>query len=135
MTSFLTDLTINYTVYNGYGKPNSIKDYQRKTNEYLTNEIDMDYPEIWEKYLGYLFEDINVTINFDIEDLYIMDAEADYLPKVVSYILTTSDIYLELYMWWITVYAMIVNTSLDVADDIFKLTASIYPENPIIRSR
>ncbi|RZB39536.1 neprilysin-like, partial [Asbolus verrucosus] len=135
MTLHVDELITNFTDFSEDPHPQAIKEYQTKTNELLINNLNKDYPEIWQKYISYLFDGVNVTINFDKDVFYLGDSDDSYLPKIIGYVLTTSDIYLELYMWWVTVFAMIINTSSDVVEYILKQTAPFYTGSAVLRSR
>ncbi|KAJ3659201.1 hypothetical protein Zmor_010902 [Zophobas morio] len=135
MTLHMDELINNYTdIYETVHFEN-IKEHQNKISEILNDNTKKTYPQIWEKYITYLFEGVNVTIDFDKDLLYLAEMDEDYLPKVISYIMTTSDVYVELYMWWVTVFAMILNTSSDIAEYILKQTAPFYVGSNVLRSR
>lgn len=134
MTYTIDELVANFSDISDDVHRETIRNHQTKLNDYLKDNSKVEYPEIWEKYLTELFEDTNVTIDFDKDILYLTENDENYLPKILTYVLTTSDIYLELYMWWVTVFAMIINTTSDVVDFITKQTAPFYGMN-VLRSR
>lgn len=135
MTYNIDELVANFTEYSDELHTENIKEFEVKLNKMLINNINKEYPQIWQKYLGYIFEGVNVNLDFDKDLFYLGDADSNYLPKILSYVLTTSDIYLELYMWWVTVFAMIINTSSDVVEYILKQTAPFYTGTAVLRSR
>lgn len=85
---------------------------QTETNNFLGDT----HPDIWAAYFKDLFAGTNVTIYPEIDLLYTTELEIQYLLRILRYVFGTPDIYIELYMWWVTVYAMIINTSSDVVD-------------------
>lgn len=86
--------------------------------------------------MNYLYDGINVSLNLDGSYILMADEdEVSYLSDIVYLLLQTPDAYLELYMWWVTVYAMIINTSSDIVDYISKQSESIHSYSQVIRSR
>lgn len=69
--------------------------------------------------------------------LYVTDLDIDYLQQILPFLLSSPAINLELYMWWNTIYAMVMSTSTAIADfiskqlDLFGTTTTNY----IARSR
>lgn len=90
---------------------------------------------VWQKYFSYLYEGIDGTSNMDGTSIVLVDqSELRYLPRIVYYLLKLPDEYLELYMWWVTLYAMIINTTSEMVEYISKQTAPFISDNPT-RSR
>ncbi|XP_074037562.1 endothelin-converting enzyme homolog isoform X2 [Leptinotarsa decemlineata] len=87
-------------------------DLQTQTDQLLQNPE----PDVWLKYFNYLFKGTAVTINPKKDMLYVTAMDLQFLKRMLQYVQGTDDINLELYMWWATVYAMIINTSSDVVD-------------------
>ncbi|CAH1159649.1 unnamed protein product [Phaedon cochleariae] len=77
-------------------------------------------PNLWNDYLSNLFDGTNITINPEKDLLYVTDMDLLYLNKIMKFVSDSPGINLELYMWWATVYAMIINTSSDVVEYISK---------------
>lgn len=62
----------------------------------------------------------NVTIDPEKDLLYVTDVDIDFILNVIPFILKTPPLHLELYMWWNTIYAMVMSTSMEIADFIDK---------------
>ncbi|XP_044254870.1 endothelin-converting enzyme homolog isoform X2 [Tribolium madens] len=135
MTFEIDTLVANFSIEVNDLQSQKIKELQAKINKILLNNVNKEYPQILEKYLDNLFTGTNVTIDFDKDLLFVGQNDVDYLPKILSYVLSTSDIYLELYMWWVTVFAMIINTSSEIVEYIVKQTAPFYTGTAVLRSR
>ncbi|KAF2901565.1 hypothetical protein ILUMI_04622 [Ignelater luminosus] len=77
---------------------------------------------IWRRYLTTLFDGIaNITLDLDNKDyIYIPVEELAYFPEIAFYLLKVPDLVLELYMWWVTVYAMILSTTSEMTEFIAK---------------
>ncbi|XP_015834804.2 neprilysin isoform X1 [Tribolium castaneum] len=135
MTFEIDSLVANFSSESNDLQSQIVKDFQTRINEILRSDIKKDYPQILEKYLGFLFTGTNVTIDFDNDFFLLSQNDVDYLPRILSYVLTSSDIYLELYMWWVTVFAMIINTSSEIVEYIVKQTAPFYTGTAVLRSR
>lgn len=107
---------------------------QNATDNYLIEKGETPYP-IWNRYLGLMFEGINVTLKLDGTDELLIDPEElTYLQRMVYFLTETPTIQLEVYVWWITVYAMIINTSPDIEEYIEKQAAP-FRSQEIVRSR
>lgn len=93
-------------------------------------------PDLWVKYFQYLFIGTNVTVDPEKDLLFVSTADIEFLEKMLAYIVDSPPLDIELYMWWQTVYAMVMSTSTTVADfidrklDLFGNTA-----NNVARSR
>lgn len=72
----------------------------------------------------------------DEDLLYVTDLDLLYLKKFLQMIETIPAINVELYMWWTTVYAMIINTSTDVVDYVIKQIDSVTPSTgSVVRTK
>lgn len=91
---------------------------------------------MWRRYITLLFQSVpNVTLDLDGGDLlYIPVDELLYLPQIAVYLESVPDVVLELYMWWVTVFAMIFSTTTDITDYIQKEMAP-FQGTEIYRSR
>ncbi|KAG5890093.1 hypothetical protein JTB14_003656 [Gonioctena quinquepunctata] len=98
----------------------TFKELQTQTDELLPNPE----PDIWLKYFNFLFSGTNVTMDPKKDLLYVTEMDLRFLKRMLKYVRATPDINLELYMWWATVYAMIINTSSDVMEYIGKQLSS-----------
>lgn len=113
----------------------TVKQLQNITDEYLISQNEKPVL-VWNQYLTYLFEDINVTLLLDgTDELYIDIDELPYLPRIIYYLLKTPDAYLELYMWWLTIYAMIMNTTSEIGEYIAKEAEPFTSNGDVVRSR
>lgn len=94
-------------------------------------------PDFLKKYIEEIFVDIaNVTIDFEQDPLYLIEEEKEYIFHAMTYLLDTSDIYLELYLWWTVVFDMILNTTTEVIEYISKEAEALYSASErISRSR
>lgn len=135
ISDFVQELTENYTfTFEQEANIYSFAAFQKKTNDFLSKSA-ITYPDIWEKYITNLFQGVNVTVDTNKDELYIPQLEEEYLMRILDFLLHTPEIELELYMWWITVYAMIINTTSDIIDFVTKQTAVFYGTSDVIRSR
>lgn len=103
----------------------------------LTNEVLLaPQPDLWLKYFKYLFAGTNVTIDPSTDLLYVTDVDLEYISRIVPYVFNTPGIHVELYLWWSSVYAMIINTSTSIVSYIRK-NLEIFGTNPsyVARSR
>lgn len=92
-------------------------------------------PGVWRNYFAYLYEGVNSSFSFDGTEVVLVDQnELWYLPKIIYYLLKLPDEHIELYMWWATLYAMIINTTSEMIEYISKQTAP-FISNTITRSR
>lgn len=71
---------------------------------------------LWVTYFQYLFKGTNVTIDPEQDLLFVTDADVEFLERILPYVVELSPLDIELYMWWNTVYAMVLSTSTTVAD-------------------
>ncbi|KAJ8983447.1 hypothetical protein NQ317_013320 [Molorchus minor] len=113
ISDFIIELNFNYT------NPEMDEEDTYTTTfsklQSLTDDfLDEPQPDIWIKYFNFLFMGTNVTINPNTDLLYTTEWEIQYLLRILHFILGTSDTHIELYMWWVTIYAMIINTSSDI---------------------
>lgn len=127
----------NYTShpnsYDVYKK--SIPEAQSTINLGLTNLTSNKYPDFYLTYINHVFNGTNVTIDPDTDYIYFYDPEEQYMPIMLAYILQLSDVQRELYLWWTTVYAMIMNTSTDIAEYIAIEVAPFYGDRNVYRFR
>ncbi|KAF5294546.1 hypothetical protein FQR65_LT10738 [Abscondita terminalis] len=92
----------------------------------------------WRSYLLKLFEGVpNVTLDLDNSDyIYVAIDEMSYIPEFTAYISSIPDEFIELYMWWTTVYTMALSTTMEMTDLIDResealSTTSIYRSRSI----
>lgn len=125
----------NETTDEYVGKAYTVNQLQNITDDFLIAHNEKPVL-VWNTYLSYLYKDINVSLALDGSDQLFIDVdELPYLPKIVYYLLKTPDAYLELYMWWLTIYAMIMNTTTEIAEYISKEAEPFASTGDIIRSR
>lgn len=125
----------NETTDEYIGNEYTLKELQNITDEYLITHNEKPVP-VWNQYLSYLFEDVNISLALDGTDRLFIDVdELPYLPRIIYYLLKTPDAYLELYMWWLTIYAMIMNTTTEIAEYISKEAEPFASNGNVIRSR
>ncbi|KAK9728009.1 Peptidase family M13 [Popillia japonica] len=104
--------------------------------DFLMKENDLKAKEIWKTYFNMLFQDIeNVTLDLDGKDLihYLPD-DLDYINNIVVYLAKRRSIYLELYAWYHTVYSMIISTTTEITEYIYKESAP-FRKYSTLRSR
>lgn len=132
----LFQITENYTTSDEYiAQIYTVNEIQNATDQFLISKDEKTFP-MWNKYLTYLYDGINNSLNFDGSDTLMVDSdELTYLTHIVYLLLKTPDAYLELYMWWVTVYAMIINTSSDIVEYISKQGETVHSYSQVIRSR
>lgn len=94
----------------------TFKSLQSKTDRILPSP----QPDLWLKYFKYLFTGTNVSVDPETDLLYVTNVDMDFVQRILPYVFGTPALHIELYMWWHTVYAMIMNTSTFIADFIDK---------------
>ncbi|KAI4463570.1 zinc metalloprotease family m13 neprilysin-related [Holotrichia oblita] len=104
--------------------------------DFLMKENNLKPKEVWKTYFNMLFQDIeNVTLDLDGKDLIrYLPNDLDYINSIVVYLAKKRSIYLELYAWYHTVYSMIVSTTTEISEYIYKESAP-FKKNSILRSR
>ncbi|XP_072385785.1 endothelin-converting enzyme 1 isoform X1 [Diabrotica undecimpunctata] len=86
-------------------------------------------------YFKYLFNGTNVTVTLN-DSLYVTELDKVFLKTIMNYLADLSDIKIELYMWWMAAYAMIINTSEDISQYITKQLNSIEGDSAdVVRPR
>ncbi|XP_057672734.1 endothelin-converting enzyme 1 isoform X2 [Diorhabda carinulata] len=108
------------------------------TVETLQNEINLVLAKPQQNalltYFKHLFNGTNVTI-ISSDLLYVTDSDVKFLKLILKFLNETPSINVELYMWWVAVYSMIINTSGEIADYISKQLNTLFSDPPILRSR
>lgn len=110
------------------------------TVDNLQHEID-DYiktpnPAFLTTYFSYLFNNTNITIDTKSDLLFVTKLDVLFMKMIIDYLSELPDVNIELYMWWSSVYAMIFNTSSDIAEYITKqLTLFSGNTDSLVRSR
>ncbi|XP_045479994.1 neprilysin-like isoform X2 [Harmonia axyridis] len=137
ITNTINELADNYTSSASEPFNTTFANLQQEIDKYTSESINKNMSDFLKVYVGEIFRDIeNVTIDFDQDPLYLVEEEKWYLFHTMSYLLDTSDIYLELYLWWSVVFDMILNTTTDVIENISKETEILYSSsNTNSRSR
>lgn len=133
MTTDLTELAdINSTNNDLQFYKFQIDELQRLSDAYVAKN-NLSSKVSWRRYLTLMFENVaNVTLELNSKDhIYVPLEEVNYLPEVAAYLSSVSDLYLELYMWWITTYSMILSTTTEMADLVQKesepfLSSTVY---------
>lgn len=96
----------------------------------------LSFPEtdIWKPYLKHVFQGVNVTLDLDKKDLVYVDPEhLQYLLMIAGFLTGIPDVLIEVWVWWMTVNALIINTTSEVKEYFDKLAAPF--QNMILRSR
>ncbi|CAH1963552.1 unnamed protein product [Acanthoscelides obtectus] len=119
VTDVVQELVLNYTDPDQEEDDNYSVSFS--TLKDLTDSVSSTgRSDFWENYFQQLFAETNVTIDPTKDRLYVTQTDVAYLKSVLKYTYDTPDSHLELYMWWTTVYAMIISTSSEVAEYINK---------------
>lgn len=107
-----------------------VNEIQNFTNQFLISNGEESY-NIWQDYVTMMFDGIpNVNLSLKDDDLiYIRQFELDYLGEILLFMKRTPFKIIELYMWWSTVHAMIINTTTDIIEFIYKQYAAIYADS------
>lgn len=113
-----------------------VSELQNITDRYLQHNNQAPTFQ-WKYYLTLLFDGIpNVTLDLENADLlYIPEEELPYLPELALYLANIPDLALELYMWWITVYTMILSTTSELTNLLAEETSAFTSINTVYRSR
>ncbi|KAL3265444.1 hypothetical protein HHI36_009647 [Cryptolaemus montrouzieri] len=127
ITNTIDELSDNFTSNGEAANKYTFHGLQEEIDKFTMENTNKKMPDFLQKYIGRIFENIeNVTIDFNEDIMYIQDGEKPYIFHIMSFLLDTSDIYIELYMWWSTVLSMIINTTTDVVEYITKETEVLY---------
>lgn len=113
----------------------TVDEIQNKTDQYLIDNNESPI-KIWKDYVNLMFDKVpNVTLNLDKDDfILITTSDVFYLGQLLQYLKYTPDVLIELYMWWVTVQAMIINTTSDISEYIYKQAAP-FNTDVVIKSR
>lgn len=92
--------------------------------------------DTWKRYLNLLFEDVEgVTLDLDGEDyLHFLPNDLEYITTIVLYLSKMPGVFIELYSWYQTIYSMILSTTSEIADYIYKESAP-FRKYTVLRSR
>ncbi|KAL1505409.1 hypothetical protein ABEB36_004982 [Hypothenemus hampei] len=134
MTLFIDDLNENYTLLQESGylvdEKFSFKEFETLMENNMEIPLEVNF---WVNYITNIFRwHSNVTIDAQTDYLYIRETESEYLWQILNYIQQQPPIYIELYMWWSAVYAIISNTSWTITDILLKVALSYYESDPDI---
>lgn len=137
---YMDDLTANYSLPEGDGGEDETRNVTFKHLQDLTDKnVKTKLPDFWMNYVSYIFKDTNITINATSDCLFITDTEIAYLWHVLQYVSSQPAVDIELYLWWSTIYAMIINTSSEITEYIEHQAASYRgstsDESVYVRSR
>ncbi|KAK9870255.1 hypothetical protein WA026_006341 [Henosepilachna vigintioctopunctata] len=138
MTNTIEEFTKNFTSStDAIATAYTFKELQSEIDQFTTDNINQNKSDFLETYIELIFSDIvNVTIDFQQDKLHLTEEEKPYLFHIMTYLLSSSDIYIELYLWWSTVFSMIMNTTTEVIEFIVKETEILYTSTETIsRSR
>ncbi|XP_060530222.1 endothelin-converting enzyme homolog [Cylas formicarius] len=136
ITERVEELTANYTQPDdGEGEDETKNMTFRQLQEFTANNVPNLDPMFWVTYVDAIFENTNVTIEPDVDLLYVTETELTYLYKILEYVTSLPEKHLEIYLWWSTVYAMVINTSADVVDYITKQMSVVYGDSDVAYSR
>ncbi|KRT81252.1 Peptidase, partial [Oryctes borbonicus] len=109
----------------------------------LQNETDFIMKEngftptpVWKAYFTMLFKDVeNVTLDLDNKDLIrYLPQDLEYIKNIVVYLSQSRGVEIELYAWYQTVYSMIISTTTEITEYIFK-ESSPFKKYSTLRSR
>lgn len=136
ITSDLKELSKNNST-NG-----DIQFYKLKINEIqnlsdsFVSSLNITSKVSWRRYMTKLFDGVpNVTLDLDnLDYIYVPIDELSYIPEFAAYISSIPDVFIELYMWWVTVYTMVLSTTVEVADLIDR-ESEVFSTTTIYRSR
>ncbi|KAF7275221.1 hypothetical protein GWI33_012070, partial [Rhynchophorus ferrugineus] len=110
-------LNANFSLPEGEGGEEETRKVTFDELQLLTdNNVKSPMPKFWINYVESIFENTNVTLDPAVDFLYTTETEMGYMWSVLEYISEQSSVDLELYLWWASVYSMIINTSSDIAE-------------------
>lgn len=73
--------------------------------------------KIWEPFLIKLFNGTNVTLSLKDKDLiYVDPLHVKYLFMITGFVSAIPDVFIELWVWWMTVNALIINTTKEIRE-------------------
>ncbi|XP_044749449.1 neprilysin-like isoform X2 [Coccinella septempunctata] len=135
ITNTINELTDNYTSSTSEPVNYTFTNLQQEIDKFTNDNVNKNMSDFLRRYVEQLFQNVeNVTIDFDKDPINLVEEEKWYLFHAMSYLLDTSDIYLELYLWWTVVFDMIYNTTTDVIEYISKEAEILY-SSPETNSR
>ncbi|CAH0560910.1 unnamed protein product [Brassicogethes aeneus] len=137
ITDYIKEVTKNYTgdpdSYNIYGK--TIFEAQKDLDLALSNYTTKTFPNFYSIYLTYIFKNSGVTLDPNTDLIYFYEREEKFIPIMLAYVLDMPEVVIELYLWWITVYSMIMNTSSEIITYISRQVLPFYGEGEVVRTR
>lgn len=64
-----------------------------------------------------LFDGTGVEFDYNVTDLILMDdVDLEYNKEIAEFVTKTSDVLIELYVWWMAIENMVAHTSSDIRD-------------------
>lgn len=112
----------------------TIDEIQNSTDQFLISNNQKPY-KIWRKFVQMMFDKIpNVTLALDKEEILMRTFDLNYLGEILNYLKKTEFVLIELLMWWTTVHAMIINTTSDIVDFIYKQYTP-FNSDPVFKPR
>lgn len=106
---------------------------QNATNQMLES-LGYKPMDVWRPYLTQVFDGTNVTLDLDKTDLlYVEPDQLQYLFMIVGFLAGMPDVVVELFVWWMAVKSLIMNTTSDVRELYDKLFSPFIPV--LLRSR
>ncbi|GLV35324.1 Neprilysin 5 [Carabus blaptoides fortunei] len=129
----LSDIRDYNSTNNGYYLIIPEEDLQNATNKMLKS-LGHKPINVWRPYLTNVFAGTNVTLDLDKTDLlYVEPDQLQYLFMIVGFLASMPDIVVELFVWWMTVKSLIMNTTSEVTELYDKLFSPFLPA--LLRSR
>lgn len=123
----------NFTNTTDYYVPLTVNEMQNATNK-VFKSLKMPERDIWRTFLTSVFNDTNVTLHLDdFDKIYVDPLHVKYLFMITGFVSALPDILVELWVWWMTVNAIIINTTNEIREFLYKQTASSH--STVIRTR
>lgn len=110
-----------------------VNELQNATNQ-LLQTLKFPPTEIWKRYLKAVFDGYNITLDLDKKDMIYVDPEhLQYLFMIAGFLTGMPDVLVEVWVWWMAVNALIINTTMDIKEYFEKLSAPFH--SMLLRSR
>lgn len=123
----------NFAQTSDYYIPISVTEMQNATDR-VFNSLNVTNKRIWEPFLTNMFKGTNTTLHLNDTDLiYIDPFQVKYLFMITGFVSALPDVVIELWVWWMTVNALIINTTSDVREFYQKQSAPF--KNVLLRTR
>lgn len=129
---FVSQIHSKYTQPTDYYVPLKAKEMQNATDA-IFKSLKLPRKEIWAPFLKSMFNGTNITLDLDKDLIYVDPLHVKYLFMITGFVSAIPDVFIELWVWWMTVNAIIINTTKEIREFYHKQTAPF--KNLVLRTR